>query len=140
MAIDSNYKIHAALVQKYESAATGLPTAYPNKNLEQPSNEVPWAELFIIPIETLAFTLGADGQDLYEGILQVNLNYPTNTGHKEALLMADRLCHHFRAGQLSVYDGVQVNFRGATALQGRVVNGWWRVVVSARFYSVALRS
>jgi len=141
VAIDTNYKIHAALVQHYESvAATGLPTAYPNRKFEQPTAESPWAELFVIPIDTIPFTQGGGGQDITEGILQINLNYEVNQGHKDSILMGDKVAYAFRAGQYSVYDGVQVNFRGASLLQGRVVNGWWQVVVSARFYCVSLRS
>lgn len=132
--------IRSALMAAYQAASTGLDTAYPNKKFDQPSGDTAWAQLFVLTGQSEPETLGDKGEDYHSGILQINLNYPVNKGEGAVTAMADTLSTHFRAGQRSAHNGQEVIFRGASRNGGRVVNGWWQVIVSVRWYALAPRS
>lgn len=132
--------IRSALMAAYQSANIGLPTAFPNKKFDQPSGDEAWAQLFVLTGTSEPETLGDAGEDFHSGILQINLNYPANDGEGAVLGTADELATHFRAGQRSTHEGQEVIFRGASRNGGRLVNGWWQVIVSVSWYALAPRS
>lgn len=132
--------IRSALMAAYDAANTGLDTAYPNRPFDQPSADMPWAQLFVLTSSSEPETLGDKGEDYHSGILQVNLNFPVGKGEGAVLQLVDELFTHFQAGQRSIHNGQEVIFRGASRNGGRVVNGWWQVIVSVSWYALAPRS
>lgn len=99
--------IRNALVLSWVEGAFGLPTAYPNKKpgagVEQAqADNQPWVSLFVVPAQPGVATLGRTGQDRHSGFLQIDLNYPLDTGDTAALDKADEIAARYVAG--SVFD------------------------------------
>ncbi|MFT0140784.1 phage tail terminator-like protein [Alcanivoracaceae bacterium MT1] len=96
--------IRNALVLSWVEGQFGLPTAYPNKKpgagVEQAqADNQPWVSLFVVPAQPGVATLGSTGQDRHDGFMQIDLNYPLDTGDTAALDKADEIATRYVAGR-----------------------------------------
>lgn len=137
--------IRNALLLSWEGGAFGLPTAYlnedPSAQLRQAQDAgAPWAGLFVVPAQPGAASLGDHGQDRHDGFLQVDLNYPLNTGTADALIMADRIATRYRAGERFTPPppesgpAIKVLIRSCGYEQPRRVENWSRTSMTI-YYS-----
>lgn len=134
-------KIKTALATAYKAAGffTDANTAIENVAYTPPTNDTPWARLHFVPNQPDVATLGAGGEDRVDGFFQIDLNYPLNTGDKAANDKADAIRLVFTAGARFAYSGQEVVIASCGRSQGRVQDGFWKVVVTVAFYAYITR-
>jgi len=118
--------ISQALIDRYRAGAffTDALTSYENAAFVKPSITTPWASVFIVPNQPSVESFEADG---HTGFMQVDVNYPANTGTGAAITKADSVAQYFKAGTRIAYGGQQVQIQSCGRSQGRPVDGWYRV-------------
>lgn len=95
----------------------------------------PWAALFFVPSQPIVATLGAGGTNRLDGFFQVDLNFPLNTGTKQISDKATAIENTFTAGARFVNSSQVVIIASCGRSQGREVNGFFKVSVTAYFYA-----
>lgn len=134
-------KIDEALLATYVAGLFGLPTAYPNmgavdeySNPVQPAGE-PWARVSILPSRPVVATLGPGGKDEFNGVMQVDLFYPRNTGSGEANAKADEIITTFKAGTTHAAGAVTVHSDGAGRVRAVDLPDWYQTIIEIAFHS-----
>ena len=129
-------KIETALRTAYRAGGffADENTAFENQAFE-PTPGTPWAQLFLVPSQPSAASLGDSGLDEHTGFLQIDLNYPINEGTGAINIKADEIRAHFKAGARFVddefsQDPQSVLIRSCGRSNGRNVNGWYRVSIT----------
>lgn len=116
-----------------QGAITALGASFPlavdNAPFDKPDSG-PWGHLFVFHNQPSPATLGDDGEDAHDGIVQIDLNYPVMTGDGAADAKADSVAGFFRAGRPLSYGGVTATVVSCGRGRGREVDGWWRVSVT----------
>lgn len=132
--------IFSALVTAYKMGGffPDAETCYPNTKFDVPANK-PWVKFNHMPNQPEAFTLGEDGTDYADGLIQLDLNYPPDTGTGDALGKADAMRVLFRVGSRFLYDGTEVIIRSCGSGPGRQVDGFYRVTVTISYYAIIQR-
>lgn len=133
----SIHKVKSALVKGFTDAnlVSVERVAWENKAFTPPADGF-WASVFFLPAaDTPVATLGPTGRDEASGVLQIDLNYPTGNGDKDAGEMADSVRALFKAGSRFPFSGIEVIVSSSGRSPGRVVGNYWRVSVSVYFYS-----
>lgn len=114
-------------------------TQWPNMKFEPPASGA-WAAFWWIPNEPSVATLGRDGDDDVDGIVQIDLNFPLNAGIKETNDKADAIRTRFVAGSRWSYSGQEVVVKSCGAGSGSVDKGFWKTPVTIMFYARINRS
>jgi len=127
-------KIESALIQAYEEAALGLPTAYENRGFDPP-NDAPWAALYVLPNQPDVVTLGNGGEDDHTGVLQIDLRYPLNAGNGAAVAMADLIRDVYEAGVDLTYEDQVVVITGCGRSSGARELGMYKIIISITWYA-----
>ena len=130
--------IRQALVESYVDGNFGLPTAYPNTTFN-PTSDVAWAQLDIIPNQPSVAALGENGTDEHDGIMQIALNYPLNEGDGDVVAMADTIRTQYKAGFSKTANEQSVVVRSCGRSAGGEVDGWFRVVITINWYAHTAR-
>ena len=131
-------KIDSALMQAFVDGAFGLSTAYENVPFE-PVVGAPWAQLFILPAQPTANTLGAGGQDLIEGLFQINLNYPIGDGAGLAKQKANEIREYFYAGRVFTYAAQDVFISSAGRGISQNIDSYYQIILTINFQSRVTR-
>ena len=121
--------IPSALIARYRSGAffTDALTAYPNAAFTKPTASTAWATVFVIPATTAPLSIR--DSDEMAGVLQIDLNYPINSGAGAIQAKADAIRAHFKRG--TVLSGVELGTVSVATLGP--VDGWYRVAVSINY-------
>lgn len=127
MAVNPYSGLRGALMQGVIDAPLSLPCAYENSPFEKPADQSPWASAFVRFNQPSPATLGHEGQDAHDGILQIDLNYPLMTGEAAVTAKADELSDFFKAGKRLAHSGVELTVVSCGRSRGREVDGWYRV-------------
>jgi len=136
----SEININAALVQGLAAASLGIPTGNEGKDFAgKPGPDAPWAAWFNLPSDTDVASLGVGGTDETIGILQVDLNYPLNSGTGPILAAVQKLRDYFVAGRSLTYSGQCVHIRKVTRNNLRPVDGWQQINVSIYYSAQTIR-
>jgi hypothetical protein len=124
--------ISQALIDSYRAGAffTDALTAYENAAFVKPANSIAWAAVFIVPNQPVVESVGEGGMDGHTGFMQIDLNYPANSGIGAAITKADNVAQWFKAGTRIALGGQQVQIQSCGRSQGRPVDGWYRVSVT----------
>lgn len=133
-----SHLIDSALQTAFTDGAFGLSAAYENKEFT-PVPGTPWAELFIIPNQPTVNTLGDGGQDLIEGVFQINLNYPVGGGAGTAKQKATEIRDYFYAGRVFTYSAQDVSIISAGRGISRNVDSWYKVITTIFWQSRVTR-
>lgn len=107
-------------------------TAYDNVAFE-PVASTPWARIAVIPAQPEVTSLGVNGYDEHNGVLQIDLFYPLDKGSGAAYAKSDEVCALFKAGARFTYGGETVVIRSSGRNNGRNDGGWFKVTISV-FY------
>lgn len=138
----SLFQIKQALVTAYKAGNffSDALTSYPNLDFTPPKNSS-WAKVSFIPTKSEVFTLGpaGSGQDRKDGLFQVDLNFPPNSGDASISAKATDLNVYFYAGRKFVYSGQEVICRSCSISPGRNVDGFYRISVTIPFYGYVTR-
>lgn len=119
--------LRKALMTGVETSPLSLPYASENAPFHKPMGQNPWAATFILINQPSVATLGDEGQDAHDGILQIDLNYPLMTGESAVTAKADELSDFFKAGKRFAHSGVELIVVSCGRSRGREVDGWYRV-------------
>jgi hypothetical protein len=134
--------IEKALISAWDTfnAANGaMATAYENANY-RPTQGTPWAQLFFLPDQPKVATLSGVGEDMHEGVFQVNLNYPQGAGSGAAADKADAIREYFEAGAKFVSGSQEVLVTSTGRAGGRNAEGWFILPVTINFMARTARS
>lgn len=136
MIADRELQLRAALVKAVADSPLGLPLAAQNVAFAKPTDGVtPWAAVYYMPNDPSVATLGEDGEDQIDGLLQVDLNYPLGQGEGPSLQAVGRLSAHLLAGTRVRYGDVEATILRCGARPGREDSGWWRTTVRIAWYA-----
>lgn len=131
-------KIDSALYQAFDSGAFGLSVADENRDYT-PIPGSAWAQLFVVHSQPSANTLGLGGQDLITGFLQINLNYPENTGAGAAKQKATTIRDYFYAGRVFTYSSQDVFITDSGRGISRNDDSWYQVIVTINWQARVTR-
>jgi hypothetical protein len=130
--------VQRAIIGAVSTSLGAIPAAYENEKFTKPS-DAKWAEVFFMPNDPSVETLGAEGQDLTDGIVQINLNYPVGTGGAAARSDFENIRASFPAGARPAYNGQEAVILSCGRSPGRVVDGWYRVSITISWYALIPR-
>lgn len=130
--------VQRAIIGAVSTSLGAIPAAYENEKFTKPS-DAKWAEVFFLPNSPSVETLGANGQDRADGIVQINLNYPVGTGGSAARIDFESIRAAFPAGARPAYNGQEAVVLSCGRSSGRVVDGWYRVSVTIVWYALIPR-
>lgn len=141
MSAGSIAKCRSALTQAFTDLALFEQenVQWENQKFTPPTDEA-WAAFFFLPAQPGVATLGPDGADNQEGLIQIDLNYAPDSGTAEIEANVETLRNAFTAGARFVYEGQAVTIKSCGRNQGRIVNNFFRVSVSVYFYAHVNRS
>lgn len=123
----------------FNAASGSIGTAYENANYS-PTQGTPWAQVFFLPEQPKVATLSGVGEDMHEGVFQVNLNYPQGAGAGAAADKADAIREYFEAGAKFASGSQEVLILSSGRAGGRNVEGWYVLPVSINFQARTTRS
>lgn len=132
--------LRGALMQGVVDSPLGLPCAVENSPFEKPTDQSPWASAFVLPNQPSVATLGSEGQDAHDGVLQIDLNYPLMTGEAAVTAKADELSDFFKAGKRLAHSGVELTVASCGRSRGREVDGWYRVSMTVTWFARVSRN
>lgn len=126
-------QIRRALTQACIDAAAeaGLPLAHQNIPFSPPSRQEAWMACWILVNQPDAVTLGDDGEDGFDGIVQVDFNLPIGQGEAKLDDYLAIMSTRFRAG--TRYGPCIVRSCGCN--QGKETQGWWRISVTIEWFA-----
>jgi len=130
--------VHAALEAQANSALSGWSIARENAPVTTPTN-AKWAAVFFLPNTPSVDTLSSTGQDMTDGVYQIDLNYPRWTGDSTARSDFEAVRDKFPAGQKLTSGGQAVAISNCGRSEGRTVENFWRVTVSIYWYAMIER-
>lgn len=130
-------QVNSALTAAYKAGGffPDAHTAYENVVFNKPSAGTPWAKYVFITANPSVVTLGPVGFNRYDGFVQLDINYPTNTGRGNADAKADAIILYFKTGNKYAYEGQEVIIRTVGRTPGREVDGFYRITLSIFFYA-----
>jgi hypothetical protein len=127
--------VRSALVSAFLSGGIFPAENIAFENIAFTPGKEPWCQLSFVPAPPTVATLGAEGEDRFDGFLQLDLNYPLNSGDKAASDCVDAIRKLFTAGARFTYSGQEVVIASCGRSQGRTSSGFYRVSVTAQFYA-----
>lgn len=130
----SEFAINAALVRAWQAGGIAFPTAYEGKSFNPP-DDAPWAALYMLPAGAAPAAIGLHAPIERVGILQIDLNYPLDTGAPVILKDADTVSSRFMPGTSYDFDGTKVNIERCSRSSIRQSEGWLTVSLSVRWRS-----
>jgi hypothetical protein len=134
----SKTEAHEALLAAANAALTGIPTEYQNLPFTKPVSSK-WAQVHFMPNQPHVETLGLQGEDFVDGILQISINYPRNTGDIEARADYEEINSAFLAGRKYTYNGQPVAIRSCGCSSGYLEEQWYRIVITIQWWTLVPR-
>ena len=134
-------KVQSALTEGVQSVLSGWEVAYPNRELDnkpKPTDAAKWANVSFLPNtpgRDGRNGLGEGGRDYTTGLVQVDLNYTTNSGDAAGRADYERLRDAFPKGSAVTYDGQEVSITSTGRSPGRTVESWFRISVTINWYA-----
>lgn len=133
--------VQAALVSQVQTALLAsafTDVVYDNEPFSPPEDGK-WAEVFFMPNQPSVETLGAEGEDFVDGLVQINLKYPLKTGSSASRADYEVLRSWFRAGSGLTYSGQEVVVRNCGRSGSSKDDAWFKVVVTINWYALIAR-
>jgi len=99
-------------------------------NMKSPRVNEPWAQILFVPRSPSVATMGEGGLDRQEGVLLVNIRTPLDRGEYDGLVAVDAFRKAYPAGSRLTFEGQEVTVLSIGAVDGRVVDGFWRTDIT----------
>lgn len=131
----SNDAIQVALSTRLLTLSPALPFAWPN-SAYTPVIGTPFARVGFLAAQTANPTMGAGALDMkrYNGLMQVSLFYPVNTGEGDPRRKADAVIALFPRGLTLTHSGVVVHIDYTpSAAPGFSQDAWYVLPVSVYY-------
>lgn len=123
--------IERTLAQTVKDCDLEMPTLFPNLNKPgKPQDGSEWAQVTYMYNPTVPVTLGDEGEDGYNGILQIDINLAVGEGTKTERLWKGVIQDNYKAGKGLVHGVFKGYVRSCSFNAGRVVDGYWRFSAS----------
>jgi hypothetical protein len=133
---EANVKL--ALTTAVLSALGATPVARENVPFTKPNN-AKWARLSYLPNIASVETLGDLGEDMNDGIIQVDFYYPAGSGDAAATADVETFRSTFKAGHKVVASGQSAVIRKCGRHPGRLEDNWFIVSVDLEWYALIPR-
>lgn len=130
--------VQAALEARANVALPGWSIARENAPVTTPTN-AKWAGVFFLPNVPSVDSLSSAGQDMVDGVYQIDLNYPQWTGDSAAREDFETVRAQFPAGTKLVSNGQSVAIVNCGRSEGRRAENFWRVSISIYWYAMIPR-
>lgn len=136
-------KVQQALIFEYAAAfplwVSQGRIAWENIKFAPPS-ALPWMAFFFMPVGETIGTLGGDaGYDKAEGLVQIDLNYPTGAGEGNTRTTINELRACFRPRKIS-YDGQEVTILSRSRAGGMQSSGFYKIPFNVRWRAAITRT
>lgn len=89
-----------------------------------------WAQMLFSSRQPSVATLGSGGLDEVTGVLFVNIRTPLDQGSSQGLQAIDAFRTALPAGSRLTFEGQEVAVLSIGAVDGRVVDGFWRTDIT----------
>lgn len=99
--------IQAALMTAWEGVALAYPVAYEGRAFTPPNGGA-WVALHTMPVSVKPAAIGIGSPLEHVGMLQIDLNYPTNAGTGAPLSDADTVADYFTPGATFTTNGMRI--------------------------------
>jgi len=111
-----------------------LPANIISGNMPSPgAGDKKWAQVLFTTRDPSVATMGGIGTDRLEGVLFVNIRIPLDHGEVEGIEAIDAFRSALPAGSRLTFEGQQVTVLSIGAVDGRVVDGYWRTDITIPF-------
>ncbi len=130
--------VHTALTDAVLSALGATPVDRENVPFTKPTDSV-WARITYLPNLPSVETLSDNGQDMEDGIVQVDFMFPTGTGDKAADDQTETFRAAFKAGKKLTSSGQAVTIINCGRSPGRKEDNWYIVSVTISWYALVAR-
>lgn len=125
--------LEKALRQGVLDCALGLPVALENMLFTKPADGSAWAAVFIRRNQPYVATLGQGGQDMHDGFLQIDLNYPLDDGTANVMEKELVISRFFTAGRVMRYGATEVMVMSCGGPHSRPVDGYYRRSITIKW-------
>ena len=138
-------KIREALATSAIALLKASPISIPAANIisgNMPSPKVneKWAQVLFTSRAPSVATMGGGGQDYLPGVMLVNIRVPLDQGERIGLKAVDAFRTALPAGSRLTFGGQQVTVLPIGAVDGRVVDGFWRTDITIPYRAFITRS
>lgn len=99
-------------------------------NMPSPKVNAKWAQVLFTTRSTSVATMGDAGQDQLVGVLLVAIRTPLDQGERSGLKAIDAFRKALPAGSRLTFEGQEVTVLSIGAVDGRVVDGFWRTDIT----------
>lgn len=127
-------KIRAALETELYGVS-GLPDIAPENVSYTPKTDKAFIKPHFVPVSRRPAVRGTDPQQRYDGLYRIYCHTPEGSGTFQSNQIVETLLTHFDATTDIEYEDIYVSIDYADRNEGRVVGGWYQVVVDISWYS-----
>jgi hypothetical protein len=111
--------------------AVGLPYPLQRENIRNDTTK-PFSRFTLLPAETTAETIGVNGTNRWQGLAQIDIFVPIDSGTTAALAAADSIIAAFKRGtQLGTSPVIHIE--NCWSDGGAVINKFWNLAVTIRW-------
>jgi hypothetical protein len=130
--------VETALLTAVATPLTSISTCYENVQFDPPA-AAKWARVFFMPNTPEVETLGAAGEDMVTGLLQVDMSYPQNAGTSAPRADYETMRATFYPGARFTSSTQAVMVTSFAKSGGRLVDQWYRVSFTVYWYALIPR-
>lgn len=117
-------------------AIAGLPTLQLENTQNVGVTGVPFSRLTLLPARPTQLTVGVNGKDQLQGLAQLDLFYPLNTGTATGNGMADTVIATFTRGLTLTSAGTKIHIQLVWRETGRRIEQFYQVPVMVQWSSI----
>ncbi len=132
------YDLTKGFLKAVNAGSFSLPIAYENVDY-QPEGNDPWLAVFQLPLQPVQASLGDDGCDFHEGILQIDINYPASTGRTLLDAKADEINAYFKSGATFTENDIKIRIENVGLARVVVDRGWITGNLNIEYYAYSER-
>lgn len=131
---DAWASIRAAFETRLSTLSGTHETAYMNQSYT-PTKGTTWVRGSLLPAQTQAASIGLDGNDLYQGIFQVDVFVPQGKGSGEGVRLADDVIEHFPKSTVLTSGVFRIRIENSWITTPREEPDWFMIPVSVSWFS-----
>jgi len=113
--------------------AAQFPILFRNQNMTSPPSK--WAQVFFLNSDNTPFTMGREGEDRADGILNINVRYQKGTGSDTAISDFEALRAAFPRGWIASGDVDKVVFVERTKRVEGEADAWFIMTCVVYWYA-----
>ena len=131
-------QIQKILFKAVQDGGFGLDLSFENVTFD-PKSLSGYLSCFLLRAPTFQAELGWKGCDNHSGILQIDINYPQDSGPTAHAQKADEINSYFYNGRTFTGDKEKVNIQNVSAGVMQIAQGWSKLSMTIEYYSYTER-